>query len=511
MLKKQFELIWDQLRAKKPQMPQYLESIRIKGIRGISDLRVQFPYPVSVIAGPNGCGKSTVLFATAAAYPKQTYGKRFPSELFPNFQAKATTIPSDKSAASEISYVLQENQQTKQFSWSRRSNGRWNRRPSGTEPHRTCYIRTLADLTNPSEIRSVIQMGRQEINPKEVSAALLAFAQRILPNRYQTLIELTNKSRDLLFARLENGASYSEFHMASGERVVLRLSREISQLNDALILIDEVDVGLHPFTQQQLMLELQRIALRNSLQIIVNTHSPVILQSIPDEGRIFLEREDDNVVIRPGWRDVLQRAMYGRPLDRINILCEDKVSKSILQGVMDYLSPILNLNSANFDIGHDTGKDEFQHHIKALGKFQQLSSFIFILDADGRSLENQLQFLAQQMGQMLQLFFLPGSSAPEAWIWDCLKGKTELYSQLLNLDISVLRKEIEQVGRIFESATDKPSEIAKHRLQNLIEGLGRELNDVCRIVACHEAKEGSLVDFRSKIHDAINLWRSREI
>jgi predicted ATP-binding protein involved in virulence len=42
--------------------------------------------------------------------------------------------------------------------------------------------------------------------------------------------------------------------MSSGERAILRISKDISGLHDALILIDEVDTGLHPYTQQQVML-----------------------------------------------------------------------------------------------------------------------------------------------------------------------------------------------------------------------------------------------------------------
>lgn len=510
MLRKQFELVWNQLRPKKAQMPHYLESVRIEGLRGIHDLRVQFPYPVSVLAGPNGCGKSSILFATACAYPQQQGGRRFPSDIFPNFRTSASAAPSDTTGTAAISFVLQQAGQTVQFAWTRRSSGRWKRKPQGTELDRVCYVRTLADLTNPSEIRSVLQMGRQKVNTHEVSAALLAFAQRILPNRYQSLVEVTTVRRNLLFAQLEDGSSYSEFHMASGERVVLGLSREISELRDALVLIDEVDVGLHPFTQQQLMLELQRLALRNGLQIIVNTHSPVILESVPEEGRIFLEREDDNVVIRPGWRDVLQRAMYGRPLDRLHVLCEDRVAKAIVLGVMDELNPALNLSGADLDIGHDTGKDEFPHHVRALGRFQQLSSFIFVLDADARDLEPALNQVAQQMGQALQLLILPGDTVPEGWVWDCLKAKTDIFAEDLHLDVALLRRELDQVGRVFEAATDRPSEIAKHRLRTLLEGLGHDVDTVCRLVARTEAKDGSLHDFCSRLHDAINLWRSRE-
>ena len=83
--------------------------------------------------------------------------------------------------------------------------------------------------------------------------------------------------------------------MSSGERAILRISKDISGLHDALILIDEVDTGLHPYTQQQVMLELQRIALRQQLQIIVASHSPVVLDSVPPDARIFLDRDDRSV------------------------------------------------------------------------------------------------------------------------------------------------------------------------------------------------------------------------
>ena len=34
--------------------------------------------------------------------------------------------------------------------------------------------------------------------------------------------------------------------MSSGERTILRISKDISRLRNALVLIDEVETGLHP-------------------------------------------------------------------------------------------------------------------------------------------------------------------------------------------------------------------------------------------------------------------------
>ena len=68
MIDNRFRSLWEQLQGKKPHLPHFLSEIHLDGIRGIHNLRVAFDYPVSVIAGGNASGKSTVLFAAACAY-----------------------------------------------------------------------------------------------------------------------------------------------------------------------------------------------------------------------------------------------------------------------------------------------------------------------------------------------------------------------------------------------------------------------------------------------------------
>ena len=203
------------------------------------------------------------------------------------------------------------------MAWKR--NKSWNRsfmgRKGGTQPERNVYLRTLANLTNPSEVRGILQLGRKQYQADTLTSNLLVFVHRILRHRYRNLSFISAQSRDLLFAEVETNQDtrYSEFHMSSGERAILRISKDISGLHDALMLIDEVDTGLHPYTQQQVMLELQRIALRQQLQIIVASHSPVVLDSVPPEARIFLDRDDRSAEVRlmPAYRDIFQKSLYG--------------------------------------------------------------------------------------------------------------------------------------------------------------------------------------------------------
>ena len=90
MIEKRFRSLWEQLHGKNPHPPHFLEEIHLKGIRGINDLRVLFDYPVSVIAGSNASGKSTLLFAAACGYKIPGAGVRdfVPSTLFSDSRPK---------------------------------------------------------------------------------------------------------------------------------------------------------------------------------------------------------------------------------------------------------------------------------------------------------------------------------------------------------------------------------------------------------------------------------------
>ena len=336
--------VWEALRGSKNQRDEALVEVRITNLRGIENLRFPFDYPVSVLAGPNGSGKSTVLFACACAYrvPGRRAGDFAPSRLFPNFTSRQPAVRSDPPQQTELEFHYLHRGNRRFMTWRRGKS--WSRKGDGnSQPERQVYLRTLANLTSPAEVRSILQLGRKHVRTETISPELLLFAHRVLPWRYHNLDLISGQSsRDLLFAEIddEHETRYSEFHMSSGERTIVRISKDISRLENALVLIDEVDTGLHPYTQQQAMLELQRSALRQKLQIIVASHSPVVLDSVPREGRIFLDRDHETGHVRrePLYRDIFQKALYGQSRDRLSILCEDEVAEGVIRGVLDVLN-----------------------------------------------------------------------------------------------------------------------------------------------------------------------------
>ena len=514
MIEKRFRDLWEQLQGKKPHLPHFLAEIHLEGIRGIDDIRVVFDYPVSVIAGGNASGKSTVLFAAACAYKVPGAGVRdfVPSTLFPDYRPKLGGREDDKGEiVIEFDYSTPDGRRSMRW---RRSKG-WNRsflgRKNASQPERPIYLRTLSNLSNPSEVRGVLSMSRLSSEPLEspLTASQIEFAQRMLPFRYSEVVHLSSGSKNLLFAAQEGGASYSELHMAAGERAILRLSQEIAQLEGALVLIDEVEAGLHPWVQQLLMLQLQQLALRNDLQIIVTSHSPVVLDAVPAHGRIFLERNEmGRVAVRPAYRDVVQDALYGRSGDALNLLCEDDAAEGVLHGIFDVLLPRQRIRRESVRIGRDTGASEFPAHATAFRKFGQIQSFVFILDGDkqGCDVERRIQ---EGAGREVPVLFLPGRAAPEVWVWDRLRQSSEGAKEL-SIDPAELFERMNRLDSVYDSASDHPSQIAKTKLRGLSEPLGWDAPDICRLVARLEAgrRESDIQPLVEGLTNALLQWRA---
>ena len=543
MIERRFRKLWDHLQARKLHMPHFLSAVRLQGIRGIDDLRVTFDYPVSVVAGGNASGKSTVLFAAACAYRVPGAGVRdfAPSTLFPDYRPGPRgvgEVPPNPAAGRRPGHGVpssavvggrgradERGEAVMEFDYStpdgltamrwRRSKG-WSRsflgRRGAAQPERAVYLRTLGHVGQPVGVRGA--PGRPRLNAARRETPLTSwqveFAQRMLPFRYSEVVDLSSDGRKLLFAVQEGGAAYSELHMAAGERAILRLSQEIAHVEGALVLIDDVEASLHPWVQQLLMLQLQQLALQNDLQIVVTTHSPIVLDSVPSYGKIFLDRDDTGrVTVRRPYRDLVQDALYGRAGEALNLLCEDDAAEGVLQGVFDHLLTRQGVRREAIRIGRDTGADEFPMHAAAFRKFGRIGDFVFVVDGDKRGSDIE-QRIGRAARTDVPVLFLPGGDAPEVWVWDRLRRRAAAAAPELGVDPDDLAERMRRLDTIYDSASDGPSEIAKVKLRGLSEPLRWDPPDVCRLVGRLEAVRADS-DVQSLVRDlaaALKRWRA---
>lgn len=508
--------LWGNLQGKKIHFPHFLSAVTIDGLRGIGPLRIPLDYPVTVIAGGNGSGKTTVLFAAACAYRVPGAGTKtfVPSTLFPDYRP---SFPGRADARNEVSLEFEYATPNghRSMRW-RRAKG-WNRsffgRKGAVQPSRHVYLRTLSNLSNPAEVRGVLSLDMLRKQPVEdaLNASQITLAHRILPFRYSHVVRLSSGRKNLLFAEQNLGPKYSELHMAAGERAILRIAQDVGQVTDALVLIDEVEASIHPWLQELLMIELQQLALRNNLQVIVTTHSPVVLDTVPANGRIFLDRarESGTVSMQTAYRDVVQHALYGRANESLNILCEDEAAEGVLLGVFDVVLRRQYMRNDIIHIGRDTGADEFPAHAKAFTKFGRIRNFVFVLDGD--QAEGNIQRRIEEAGAGATVVFLPGKGSPEQWVWQRLEQDPDLVAKPLGMGTRALQDRIQQLNSTYDSASDSDAVIAKEKLYMLAEEAHWQTRDVCRLVAREESgRRGSDIQpLVETSENALIIWRAR--
>jgi hypothetical protein len=97
------------------------------------------------------------------------------------------------------------------------------------------------------------------------------------------------RPNDFYFLLERDGRIYDFAEMSSGEQAVFPLLFEFVRLDigKSIVLIDELELHLHPPQQQALLGMLRRIG--PDCQFIITTHSPYLEGAIPDEHEVRLE------------------------------------------------------------------------------------------------------------------------------------------------------------------------------------------------------------------------------
>ena len=519
VIERRLRSLWDRVLAKRADLSHFLTQVRLQGIRGIDDLAVGFISPVVAIAGGNASGKSTVLAAIACAYqvPGARHGDFLPATLFADYRPRLGTCRDVRGPATiEFEYATPSGGRAMRW---RRTSG-WRRtfygRRNASQPERPVYMHVTKNLDDPSVVRdSVASMTRGQSATQERPLTLWEqdFAEKMLPFRYSRVTNLTRDGHSLLFARQKGGAAYSELHMAAGERAILRLSQEIAHLDDALVLIDQVEVGLHPWVQQLLMLHLQELAVLNDLQIIVTTHSPVVLESIHPLGRVFLERDAQGRVeaVAP-YRDIVQDALYGRSRNALSFLCEDDTAEAILQGVFDVLYLRLRIRRECVRIGTDANASECPGRAATFTKFGEIRNFVFVLGGNRRDTGVEAK-IADGAGRSVATLFLPGDDAPAVWVWRVLRRRLEAMADQLPVDAGELADRMDHLDAVYDRAREGPSAVAEVKLRNLADPLAWDATDLCQVVARVEAgrRTGECQTLMKELEQELGEWRQEYV
>ena len=103
--------------------------------------------------------------------------------------------------------------------------------------------------------------------------------------------------------------------LSSGEKQLFLRTLSIKMLEpkNSIILIDEPELSLHPKWQQKIVEVYKKIGKNN--QVIIATHSPHILGSVPNENIFILSKNENGEMIYLKGGEL--ENSYGQPVDRI--------------------------------------------------------------------------------------------------------------------------------------------------------------------------------------------------
>jgi predicted ATPase len=398
--------------------PFFLTGVEIERFRQISGMVVKFEHPISVISGSNKSGKTSILSTIACShfdFQMRNPGSGNLERITWSKMVKFTKY--DLQAEDwvyHLSYRLGTHSQRKR-GVRKASTKKWSglgKKESQIKERQVVYI----DVDRVAPARSYSQSlfyKTQSSTPTPVSATTLEYLSYILEETYSGSNALgSHQNKD----SYSFNNTYSSFNCASGEDALMGiLASIVNAETKSLILIDELELGLHPKIQRRLIDVIKFESRINKKQFIITTHSASVISSFEKPSRLFIERNPDGTSSSRAALSVnaTLTKMDSSIYPAINIACEDLTSKKIISHCIQNRISAANRRLINmFEMGSANKTFRYYKLTQEANQYMKIKTPVCcILDGDMRNerdANGQLQFPPEP-----SLFFIHSNEAPE--------------------------------------------------------------------------------------------------
>lgn len=347
-----------------------LEGFAFSGIPSIGEGELSFASPFTVICGPNGVGKTTLLRAIWATVSPDS--------------AKSTAVSAHKLPAgtASLSFTFNNESKVSQVTFAAGIVD------GGVSPgvevthldiasalpkqqEHFCSIGNIADVLN--------GVGAKALDSKEL-VKLNHLAKR--DYREVRLFEVDGIDGDVLpyFEVALGDSQYDSRAMGAGEFAIFYLWWAVERAQDhSMILIEEPECHLSPSSQVALCDFLVEAAVSKKLTFVVTSHSAQIISAMSDDNLIFVYREAEGiqVVDGPPPPALLETIGIRSVVDTI-LFVEDDAGLEFARFLLESLRPDL---SRRTEIADRQGNGNVIAALKKVGPTKAVS-FIGLFDGD---------------------------------------------------------------------------------------------------------------------------------
>lgn len=224
-----------------------------------------------------------------------------------------------------------------------------------------------------------------------LSAKQLESVNKILQKDYKSARYISHKLYDkhtfspsVIFETATR--RYSECFAGSGELAVVNYVLALEKLQPYdLLLLDEPETSLHPGAQEKLTEHLLRIVNEKHIQVVISTHSPTFVQLLPAAALVVLE--ETPVGIAPRLMPTKASAFARLGLidkEKITILTEDKLLKAVVDRAMARLPKLVR--DKTVVVPADLGVSEMlSNQVRA--HVHSSAKVVMVLDGDQKAVE----------------------------------------------------------------------------------------------------------------------------
>ena len=455
-----------------------LKGLAIEGpptLRGIERLRVTLGYPITAICGRNGVGKSTILaLAALSSYrpkdwvvapwptlPTRKRSKRT-SYAWKDFFFRHADDPPYDGLKIRFFFSLAGNDIEIERRWI---NGRWRTMPDPgrsrlpTFPTRPIEFVSLARILPPAELQQVRRVFGTRRKPKILKLEQnMCDAMSAIFSRPYCNIEI-HEVDGVSLARCSTEADYRGFDMGAGENAMITILSRLQRLpRGGLLIVEEIEHGLHPEAQHHLVDALTPIVWEKRQQILFTTHSSHIIDQLPKTGRVLLERVGSaHHTVSPLTTRLALANMTGRPQPEATLYVEDTFAAALLRSCL----PAGARNRFTIKPIGDSFKLAAQLGAHQRGKLVGPALCVFDGDCSPENIKKWLK--AEDLETDENLFVrLPGEGMPpEKWVLQALRAEPYLstFSGRIERSPEEANGEIDRLLTVLDHH-DVPHEIA---------------------------------------------------
>ena len=410
----------------------YLRRMQLTKVRSFAGETVDFDFPVTALIATNGGGKSTILGAAAIAYKSIRPAIFFPKSSLGDATMENWGIGYDLiDKAKNPTQLLQRSARFKRSKWARDD---LNDRP-------VLYfgIQRTVPAGERREFKKFATSnfkfsGKRVVLTKDIQDQVA----RILGKDVSHFQSADVSPSHRLYVGGDGSVSYSEFHFGAGESSVIRMVSliEAAPVN-ALVLIEEIENGLHPIAVRRMVEYLMDVADRKSIQSVFTTHSEDGLSPLPSEG-IWYSIEGK---ARQGRISIeALRAISDHIEERMAIFVEDDFAKDWTEGVIRNCCPQYAEEIGVYPVSGDGAAYSLHSSHSKNPALVNLIRSVCILDGNSAKNEDVKQGVVK----------LPGD-VPESTVLDHVRTNTATEAMKLAIGLHLPPESDSRVQQVVEN------------------------------------------------------------